>query len=616
MLNLLQWSLFLILSAAIAISAQTGSIIRDYWYGITGTSVSSLTTNSNYPLNPSGSSTITGYFEAPVNWNDSYGARLRGYVHPPVSGNYIFWISGDDNCELWLSTDDKQSRKQLIASVPGYTNSREWTKYSSQTSSAKYLEAGRRYYIEALHKEGSGGDHVAVGWQLPGGTYERPIPTNRLSPVTDDDDYSLWTDTTRITMNTTASGVNISANVMQFPVLVRLNSSNFNFSEAKSDGSDIRFAKRDGTHLPYQIEGWNSSTESAEIWVKVDTIYGNNSSQYITMLWGKADAVSKSNSIAVFDSANGFAGVWHLNQNPSGTPPQITDASKTVNNGTTQGAMNSSDLLTGVVEKGIDLDGTDDYISTGTQFGNPTVFTISVWFKTTTPAGGRLIGFGNQQVGQGNNYDRHIYMDPQGRIHFGIYTGSHTIISSGSQLNNGQWHQATARVSSSGMRLFVDGNLVASNSANNPQNYWGYWRIGYDNLTAWPNLPSSFYFQGVLDEAVVAHRERSDDWIKLGYENQKPGATFPTVESSGIVPLVVLNSLVAAVPESSLTSDVFSITASLGVTRSSSVSISVKLNYFGSAQNGIDCQSLPSTVSVTIPAGSLQNTAVVVCTGK
>ena len=47
---------------------------------------------------------------------------------------------------------------------------------------AKRLETGRRDYIEALQKEDVSGDNIAVGWQLPDGTLERPIPGNRLSP--------------------------------------------------------------------------------------------------------------------------------------------------------------------------------------------------------------------------------------------------------------------------------------------------------------------------------------------------------------------------------------------------------------------------------------------------
>ena len=66
--------------------------------------------------------------------------------------------------------------------MDGYTNVRQWDKYARQKSERIYLEAGRPYYIEALHKEGVGSDHLAVGWQLPDGTMERPIPGARLRP--------------------------------------------------------------------------------------------------------------------------------------------------------------------------------------------------------------------------------------------------------------------------------------------------------------------------------------------------------------------------------------------------------------------------------------------------
>ncbi|MCX7806372.1 MAG: DUF1080 domain-containing protein, partial [Planctomycetota bacterium] len=45
------------------------------------------------------------------------------------------------------------------------------------------LEGGKAYYIEALHKEGGGDDHPAVGWRLPDGKDERPIPLSRLMGI-------------------------------------------------------------------------------------------------------------------------------------------------------------------------------------------------------------------------------------------------------------------------------------------------------------------------------------------------------------------------------------------------------------------------------------------------
>lgn len=158
-----------------------GSILREWWNGIGGSALESLRSHAGFPDKPSGQS-LEKSFESPVGFGNEYGTLLRGYVHPPVTGDFVFWIAGDDNCELWLSTDDNPANKRKIASVPGYTKPREWTKTPEQKSAPVSLVAGRRYYVEALHKEGDGEDFVSVGWQLPDGADERPIPGTRLSP--------------------------------------------------------------------------------------------------------------------------------------------------------------------------------------------------------------------------------------------------------------------------------------------------------------------------------------------------------------------------------------------------------------------------------------------------
>ena len=162
----------------------SGTILREWWTGIGGNEIPLLTSSPNYPDNPTGTQEMTS-FEGPSGFNDSYGTRMRGYVHPPETGNYVFWIATDDNGQLWLSTDDDPANKQLIASVTGWAGSREWYKFSSQESTDIRLVAGQRYYIEALHKEGGGGDNIAVAWRLPDSTFEGPIPGNRLSPWID-----------------------------------------------------------------------------------------------------------------------------------------------------------------------------------------------------------------------------------------------------------------------------------------------------------------------------------------------------------------------------------------------------------------------------------------------
>ena len=152
------------------VSSPSVQITREYWTGITGSSVASIPLS----LPPTGTAPLTS-LECPSNWADNYGTRIRGYLKPTVSGSYTFWLATDDDGELWLSTDDQPSTKRLIASVSGWTGVREWNKFPSQKSVALTLVAGNRYYIEVLQKDNAGGDCLAVGWITPGQKRTAPI---------------------------------------------------------------------------------------------------------------------------------------------------------------------------------------------------------------------------------------------------------------------------------------------------------------------------------------------------------------------------------------------------------------------------------------------------------
>ena len=163
-------------------TAQAGSILREVFQGLPGNAISDLTNATIYPNNPTLTNFVTDFFEAPTDVDEAYGQRMHGYIAPPLTGNYTFWIASDDNGQLWLSTDDKPANRRLIATVNGWTSPREWGKEVNQQSVAIRLEAGRAYYVAALQKEGTGGDNLAVRWLRPDGLDEGPIPATYLMP--------------------------------------------------------------------------------------------------------------------------------------------------------------------------------------------------------------------------------------------------------------------------------------------------------------------------------------------------------------------------------------------------------------------------------------------------
>jgi autotransporter-associated beta strand protein len=156
-----------------------GAISREVWTGVGGLTVAEIPVLNT----PNISDTLTS-LEGPTNWNHNYGTRIRGYVIAPTTGSYTFWIASDDHSELWLSTDTLAANKVLIASVGAFTNARQWDAAPSQKSAPIALVANQRYYIEVLHKQNTGDDHLAVGWAKPGESTAEPsevVPGSRLS---------------------------------------------------------------------------------------------------------------------------------------------------------------------------------------------------------------------------------------------------------------------------------------------------------------------------------------------------------------------------------------------------------------------------------------------------
>jgi hypothetical protein len=169
----------LIVSQPATLSLNTTSetvqgLQREVWNGIGGSLVTDLTNKLRYPRFPDSTSIVTSA-ETPQNFADDYGQRLSGWVVPPVTGSYRFYLSSDDASQLWLSSNADPANKTLRAQISGWSNYRTYSASSSLIS----LTGGQRYYIEILHKEGGGGDHLSLAWQMPGGS----APTTGAAPI-------------------------------------------------------------------------------------------------------------------------------------------------------------------------------------------------------------------------------------------------------------------------------------------------------------------------------------------------------------------------------------------------------------------------------------------------
>jgi hypothetical protein len=325
--------------------------------------------------------------------------------------------------------------------------------------------------------------------------------------------FAGWRYSRRIFLNTSQSGANVASTVMRFPVLIRLRAPAFNFAQAGSGGGDIRFVKSDGSQLTFEIEQWDPALGAAAVWVKVDTVFGNDSSHYIKMLWGNGYAAAVSNSGAVFDTAEGFEGVWHLGQ-------LAVDATKNHFDGAVTDSSPTSTI--GAIGGCARFNGTSNFIKIpGTASGKLDypehgVYAVSAWVYLDT------LDSAYQKIVEKNNFQYKLQVDCFNSWSFGEYESA-----VGHELTNSPTTAAKAWTYVVGVRsgvnqyLYVNGVCVSSTILAWP--YSGLRDVTTDLIfgrgATFTNNSWSF-FRGRIDEARVESAARSGDWVKLCYMNQ------------------------------------------------------------------------------------------------
>jgi hypothetical protein len=339
-------------------------------------------------------------------------------------------------------------------------------------------------------------------------------------------DYSSWLYASQLKLNTSASGANVSGTVSDFPVLVRLNQSNFNFDQAKDDGSDLRFGKDEPavntTEYAFQIERWDKANRIAEVWVKVPQILGNNGQQAIKMYWGHSAPPTPPISDPVFSS--NYAGVWHLGEGAGTTSQGFKDASPSANHGTGI-LLNAASSVSGVFGKGTYFNGAtvsgaaQSITSINSSSLHPTGnLSIELWVKANTQGQyKRLISKAFSSGGvPWNEYDIE-QSTVSNTLSFSIAVGGQgKTVSSSTPMSVGQWYHVAATYDQANMRIYVNGVLEGTFAQTGTlNNYSRPVTLGkYEHDVA-------SNFNGTLDEVRISKTARSADWIKLAYMNQR-----------------------------------------------------------------------------------------------
>lgn len=339
-------------------------------------------------------------------------------------------------------------------------------------------------------------------------------------------DYAAWKDTLDVYLDTSPGGIGLAEEVRDFPLLVRLRAPQFPFSRARGAGQDLRFANRQGRHLPHHVERWDSAGGRAEVWVLADTVHGGSSSQHLRMYWNNPAAADTSDPGGVFSAARGLLAAWHLGE--TGAAPRANAVAG--GNPALPAGYEGDEARPGVIALADSLDGdaAGDYLDAGAGYGDFTAgFSYSAWVKpAAVRTWGRLMDFGN-----GTAADNIIIGRDAGTANLAVhvYAGvgpAHSRLNTPPFLVAGEWQHVavTIRPSDSLVSAFRNGALawtgkLAAPIALAPRT--GNW-LGRSHWTA------DQYWQGMFDEVRLSRTVDDAARIRLGYESQRPDQALVT----------------------------------------------------------------------------------------
>ena len=331
-----------------------------------------------------------------------------------------------------------------------------------------------------------------------------------------------WLDGWSYRRELTVDNTLIDADLTDFPVLVKLESSFFDFTKAQGDGEDIRFTGSDGTTLlKYEIERWDDVAEKAEVWVKLPAVSSTSDTDFY-LYYGNPTASDAQDPTNVWDS--NFMMVHHLEET-SGTHYDSTssDNDSTIVSVTTQGSATGK------------IGGADEFVRTSSNYVtigdsgsiNLLTYTLELWFKAddASVATQALLGRGEDwtndkaqwiiELDDAQNPDKVQlwYEEANDNDH---YFPSTTSISSG------MWYYVAATREQSSGRVIVYLQGVSERDVVDATTPWSGptpVEIGCRRNDGGSPIRQD-YFGGIIDEVRVSDTPRTAAWIKATYHSE------------------------------------------------------------------------------------------------
>jgi biopolymer transport protein ExbB len=294
-----------------------------------------------------------------------------------------------------------------------------------------------------------------------------------------------WTQRTRITLDTGATGIDTKEPVNNLPLAVRLHSGNFDFAKAKEDGSDLRvLAGDDKTPLAFRVERFDGLNELAVLWVLLPTVAPGSDKNVVYVYAGNTKAAAEGATATGLD-----------------TPVQAAFHFSGTDGADATGALKATAPLTpevnGLLAGAAKLAGSAIEWPASDKLRTPAAgaLTVSLWIKADSVNKATLWQQGSLALQlQDGKLAARIDKTPL----------------SGGAVAVAQWTHVALTLGQGKAALYVNGLPVAQADAQTPL-VEGPLRAGAD-------------FTGSLDELQIAGTVRAPAWLALAAGTQGVGA--------------------------------------------------------------------------------------------
>ena len=336
---------------------------------------------------------------------------------------------------------------------------------------------------------------------------------------------SSWQYRKKITVDSTK----VPSDQTDFPLLVNLPSDADLANDALNDGDDILFSSANGTKLSHEIESFNGTSGQLVAWVRVPNLSSSTDTE-IYLYYGNPSASNQEDITGTWDS--NFVAVWHLKENPAGTPPQVLDSTANNHDGTTEGSWDPSKQVSGLIDGSLHFNSGIDKVKVGTfdivagGSGDDGI-TMETWFYSHEKKDGRLI---SKATSTSNN--DHWWMlnalkiGDEYRLRFRLKTDGNTTelhSDKGNTVPLNQWVYAAATYDSSDMYIFQDATIVGDKSETGTISTDNSVKVAIGNQ---PPGAGSRLYKGLITEVRISNIARSQSWIQTCHNNYSSPSTF------------------------------------------------------------------------------------------